>query len=66
MWVQLTNGNFANLVACQYLYAVLDNSQWVLRTSPGTGTLVGTYASEAAAQDAARRLVTGVDPSAYV
>lgn len=66
MFVELTNGNYANLSAVEYVYAFNNSGTWEIRTSPGTGTLVGTYASEVAAQDAIRKLVHGLDPSTVV
>jgi hypothetical protein len=50
------------------LFADADGSTWVVRAADDIGlspqsTLAGTYTTQAAAEDAIRRLVHGIDPS---
>jgi hypothetical protein len=68
MWWELEgNDGFVNARQVTGLLTIQDGGTWKLRPTPGfTSSLKGTYASEADAQDQARKLTQGVDPSSIV
>jgi len=61
-------GNYLNLDAASVIRAVNDGGTWRLIASLTGGVSVGVgsgYASESDAQEVARKLIDGVDPSTY-
>jgi hypothetical protein len=68
MWWELEgNDGFVNSSQIAGLLTLLDGGSWKIRPTPSfTSSLKGTYASEADAQNQARKLVQGVDPSTIV
>lgn len=68
MWVELTNGNYASLDTSGYLVAsdAGQSGVWTIRLgSTSSDRVVAgiSESTEAAAQDAIRRLVHGIDAS---
>lgn len=62
------SGNYLNLDVAANIRAVNDSGTWrLIVSSNGVSTAVvgAGYASEAAAQEAARKLIDGVDTSTY-
>lgn len=64
-WLLLNTGDYVNLDAINTLTATQVGSIWLIK-APGTLTLPGTFATQAAAQDAIRKLVKGVDSTTLV
>lgn len=72
VWVETDTGDYVNVSAlASKVLATGGGGSWSLqlKTTEGSGVttynLAGTWASQADAQDAARKLLDGIDPSTY-
>lgn len=71
-WWKLKDGNYIRSGAVTMVYTEQEGSNWELEVDvPGTASapaglrLAGSWANQAAAQEAARELVHGIDPSTF-
>ncbi len=68
MWAKTSTGNYTNLDHCLVLEVIGSGSSFNIQataTSGATPVLAGTWTTSAAAQEAMRELVDGVDSSTY-
>lgn len=67
-WVKLSDGNYVNLDHCLSMYGSGSGSTFYLNVQLDDSTshqINGVWATGAAAQEAARRIVHGVDPGTF-
>lgn len=68
-WVKTDTGSYVRLGAYRAIYAAGSSSTWNLWLDLNDGSaqvsLDGTFTSEAEAEDAARRIVRGLDPATF-
>lgn len=68
MWVKSDTGDYINTDHLLLVTATGSGSSWSLQGTTVTGqqpALAGNWASQAAAQEAARELIDGVDSSTF-
>lgn len=66
MWMKRADGNYVNINTGINMVAVGAGASWTVRVGANIEVGVGTFASEAAAQDAIAKLTQGVDPATLV
>lgn len=66
-WWKLADGNYVNPAQCSSVYPQGSGTTWNLEVDvDGVGhALSGTWTSQAAALEAARKLVQGIDPGTF-
>ena len=68
-WLKTDTGAYVRSGAYRAIYAAGSGSSWTLWLDLNDGSaqtsLSGTFTSEAAAEEAARRIVHGVDPGTF-
>jgi hypothetical protein len=67
-WIKRADGNYLCLETGKNVIAFGSGSSWTVRADGSSEDLAfdSVFASQAAAQDAIRRLVQGVDPDALI
>lgn len=68
MWVKSSTGDYINTDHLLLIVAVGSGSSWTLQATTVTSQqpdLAGNWSSQAAAQEAARELIDGIDPATY-
>jgi hypothetical protein len=66
MWMKCNDGNYVNLDAQAVLIASGSGTTWTIQAGGNHILNTSAFASEAAAQEAIRKLTQGVDPSTLI
>lgn len=66
MWMKRDDGNYVNINTGISMIATGSASSWTVKVGASIDLHAGTFASQADAQDAIRKLTQGVDPTDLV